>query len=781
MTARDRWLLCTLLPLALVALGLHVREIVRSGLAEPVFYVSAPDPPGEHPRISGFRRDLVALPSELRVGDRLLRLGRVDVAGRGHFGIDAVALAEASPEGGLDLVYDRDGAVHETHVELGRASVPWARLPPMIAMLAVCVFVLVRSRAGAPARLLFVAFVSAVIFQSQFHGPQPWQTYTSKALFYALGAVVPPLTVLWALHFPPEAPRPSRMVAALPWLLVPAFAIPRASYLLGGPVPPARVPDAINGAHLAFALAFLAAATWNYWRSPPVGRRRMKWVLWSVWIGLLPLVLNVSFMLTLAGGDWYAKSADWTKLPMIALAVGLLLAMQRQSLFDVDRVLGVTATYTLLLAAAGIGIVALVPPSAAAASELLGVAPTSAQLGLSAAMAVAMLPLQSVVRPRIDRALFPERFQAQSTVTALLSDLSLGRDADDESVLEHSADEVARGFGARSAAVYARRGGSWERVWSSGSALGPERFEAGDPLLAVIGAQPAPIAAGGRRRRDLEALAPLQRAALDTLGAQLVAPLRNPDGLVGFLCLGARRSGDIYTATDAMLLGSVATQLALQLEHAKGRSLSRYVPEAVRASIEGRGGLSAGEREVSVLFVDLRGYSTRAAQSESRDVFDVLSRYTTRVSEIVRQCGGQVVEFHGDGLMAVFGAPEPLPAKERSAVLAAREIVAAVRALDPGALGAERAALDVGVGIATGPAFVGNIRAIDRWIWSAIGSTTNLAARLQAATREFDCSIAIDETTRARAGDEAAGFAARPDTPIRGLPAPITVHVAGAA
>ena len=115
-------------------------------------------------------------------------------------------------------------------------------------------------------------------------------------------------------------------------------------------------------------------------------------------------------------------------------------------------------------------------------------------------------------------------------------------------------------------------------------------------------------------------------------------------------------------------------------------------------------------------------------------------------------------------MMAVFGAPRELAHKERAAVEAGREIVEAVGSLP--VEGGET--LSVGVGIATGEAFVGNIQAVDRMIWSAIGNTTNLAARLQSLTRELGASVVIDADTCERAQSAAGDFDKRPDVPIRG-------------
>lgn len=113
--------------------------------------------------------------------------------------------------------------------------------------------------------------------------------------------------------------------------------------------------------------------------------------------------------------------------------------------------------------------------------------------------------------------------------------------------------------------------------------------------------------------------------------------------------------------------------------------------------------------------------------------------------------------------------------KERAAVEAARDILAAMAEL-PAPDGGVGTALAVGVGIATGPAFVGNIQSADRFIWTVIGNTTNLAARLQGLTREMEAAVAIDDTTFRRAGRPCADFVHHSDLAIRGRTQLETVH-----
>ena len=107
---------------------------------------------------------------------------------------------------------------------------------------------------------------------------------------------------------------------------------------------------------------------------------------------------------------------------------------------------------------------------------------------------------------------------------------------------------------------------------------------------------------------------------------------------------------------------------------------------------------------------------------------------------------------------------------------AGRDVVASIAAVGaPG--GGLGPGLAVGVGIATGPAFVGNIQSTDRFIWTVIGNTVNLAARLQSMTRELEASVAIDDVTFRGAGAACADFVRHGDVSIRGRSRRETVHV----
>ncbi|MFQ5699435.1 MAG: adenylate/guanylate cyclase domain-containing protein [Myxococcota bacterium] len=118
--------------------------------------------------------------------------------------------------------------------------------------------------------------------------------------------------------------------------------------------------------------------------------------------------------------------------------------------------------------------------------------------------------------------------------------------------------------------------------------------------------------------------------------------------------------------------------------------------------------------------------------------------------------------------VAFPGHPGELPrvVEVQAALETALELVSTVGGIE---VAGERRHLSLGVGVATGPAFVGNIRSVDRLIWSAIGSTTNLAARMQALTRTLDAAIVTGSATGSELDRPPAGFERRRGIAIAGL------------
>jgi class 3 adenylate cyclase len=457
-----------------------------------------------------------------------------------------------------------------------------------------------------------------------------------------------------------------------------------------------------------------------------------------------------------------ANLQPWGELSWVfvaALPLGIAIAVVGYRWLDIDRLISASAGATILGVALLGGAFAVVPPIAREAGATLGIDPETGRLALSMALASVLVPAYRTLRPWLDQRMFAERHELTLRFERLRSELAACRGVEDLATRAgQGIDSLLR---PDSIATYGRAGEAFTPLFVRGRAA-PPAFEARSALVHVLEAKGAPLFARAK------ALGPFERAALETLGAEVVVPVRRDGQLLAFTCLATKRSGDIYTPTDLALLEALAercSEVIARLDadavtreaQAMQSALRRYVPGAVAERVLAGDALEPAEREVSVLFVDIRDYTRVAEGLRAADVFATLNEHTERVSRVVQECGGVIVEFNGDGLMAVFGAPEALARKEQAAVEAARRIVDSM----PGTLA-------VGVGVATGPAFVGSIRSTDRSIWSAVGSTTNVASRLQSLTRELSASVAVDEATRERAGYVCADFARHEGVAIRG-------------
>jgi adenylate cyclase len=142
-----------------------------------------------------------------------------------------------------------------------------------------------------------------------------------------------------------------------------------------------------------------------------------------------------------------------------------------------------------------------------------------------------------------------------------------------------------------------------------------------------------------------------------------------------------------------------------------------------------------------VLFADIRGFTSLSEGMAPTEIVRLLNRYFAAMVEVIRDQGGTVDKYVGDAIMALFGAPDPLPnaaAAAARAALGMRQRLAALYQDDPGGGGA---ALAIGIGLHYGPAAVGIIGAPSKREYSAIGDTVNTASRLEGFTKDSGYGI----------------------------------------
>jgi class 3 adenylate cyclase len=460
--------------------------------------------------------------------------------------------------------------------------------------------------------------------------------------------------------------------------------------------------------------------------------------------------------------------------------------MVRYNLFDVRSAVRIGTIYsavTGLVVAAYAGAIALLDLFFSRLE--LSQSPLVPATVVAVAVVAFLNPVYVRIQKVVDRLFFRERLDVQQSLEHLTevmtSLLDLGR------IVALIRDTVERLFHpTRQVLLLAERSG---RGYVASGEEGGEAslvVAADGPLPRALAQVRAPVSRA-RLEEDPDFRPVRQRglADLDRLGAELLVPVVFQQRVTAFLALGPKRSGADYTSEDLRLLRLLANQSAVALENARAytaleaanaelkvalrrveilesirTNLSKFVPRTVQALIEQAPEapeLAKREADVSVLFVDIVGYTRLAERLDPEHLNRLVERYFGSFLDEILKRGGDVNETAGDGLMVIFQDPDPRR-HARAGVKCALGILRRAHEINAKLAdvgnGLEPVAFHVGVnsGLATVGATKIEGMSGTRWVYTASGPVTNVAARL-AGLGDGD-AIIVGSATRSRLGDE---------------------------
>ena len=210
----------------------------------------------------------------------------------------------------------------------------------------------------------------------------------------------------------------------------------------------------------------------------------------------------------------------------------------------------------------------------------------------------------------------------------------------------------------------------------------------------------------------------------------------------------------LVAGIGALLLTGAIHGVTVAFERANTRdAFARFVPESVVDQVlqDAEGVRLGGVRgEATVMFSDLRGFTSFSETLQPEIVIDALNRYLTAMSEAILDHGGTLVAYMGDGIMAVFGAPLQQPDHADRALAAARDMLARLEGFNDWLRAEElHTGFKMGIGLNTGPVMSGNVGSERRLEYTALGDTTNTAARLEGMTKGTPYQLYVADSTRA--------------------------------
>ncbi|HNX76171.1 MAG TPA: adenylate/guanylate cyclase domain-containing protein [Candidatus Rifleibacterium sp.] len=242
---------------------------------------------------------------------------------------------------------------------------------------------------------------------------------------------------------------------------------------------------------------------------------------------------------------------------------------------------------------------------------------------------------------------------------------------------------------------------------------------------------------------------------------------------------GALANADIFVQTREEL---TSARKITEQEIAEKRRLhdifSRYTSaELVENLMKSPDKIDLGgvNKTAAIMFSDIAGFTAFSAKFSPKEVVNLMNEYLSRMTEVILDHQGEIDKFIGDAIMARFGVLSDLPYPARNAVEAACAMLEELDRLrsEWAARGLEN--FNIRIGIATGPVLAGNIGSARRQEFTVMGTTVNLASRLEALNKETGSRILVDEETFSHL-PKGLKFVKRENQRIRGLTDPLTVY-----
>src|SRR5689334_16241630 len=251
-----------------------------------------------------------------------------------------------------------------------------------------------------------------------------------------------------------------------------------------------------------------------------------------------------------------------------------------------------------------------------------------------------------------------------------------------------------------------------------------------------------------------------QSVIMQNLRSIIAVPLVTKGKVIGAVYVDNPFRAAIFEETDKEFLQAIADFAAIAIDNARQYERSEFLRQVFEAHVNKqvtdyvltRSGttltfIQGERREVTMLNSDIAGFSTLSQSMDAEELVAFLNDYFQRMIRVVLEHGGNIDKFQGDGMLVVFGAPNPVADHAERALNAATEMVREVERFNRDLLASGRGAISVGMGLDTGEVVAGHVGSDDRMEFTLIGVPVNNSAYL---SKVRPARVLMSETTRAR-------------------------------
>ena len=232
------------------------------------------------------------------------------------------------------------------------------------------------------------------------------------------------------------------------------------------------------------------------------------------------------------------------------------------------------------------------------------------------------------------------------------------------------------------------------------------------------------------------------------------------------------------TLTSNVVLVSLYRALIEEKEKRRVRAeFAQFVPpEVMRRLLVNPKLVEPRKTEVTIMFSDIRGFTTISEKIDAQELALFLNLYLSDMSRIVFNRQGTLDKFIGDAVMAFWGAPYEEPGHETRACESALDMMRRVSELQKQWEAEGKPRLDIGIGINTGVASVGNMGSSQRRAYTALGDAVNLSSRLEGLNKDYGTHILVNESTHGAVGDSGFVFRELDQIRVKGKLQPVTIY-----